>query len=126
MNKEKIFEWVKKEYGTEPEYLWKSTPDAAVLRHRGNRKWYGLVMSVRRNRLGLPGDDTVWILNVKTDPLMTGSLLMKKGIFPAYHMNKRMWVTILLDGTVEENDVFGLLSMSYNIISAKKQNNVSR
>ena len=33
------------QYGTEPEFLWASYPDYAVLRHR-NGKWYGVVMDI--------------------------------------------------------------------------------
>ena len=36
MKKEEIFEYVQKQYGTLPEYLWSKLPDSAVLRHK---KW---------------------------------------------------------------------------------------
>lgn len=100
-------------WGTEPEYLWASTPDAAVLRHRENRKWYAIIMRVGRERLGLSGTGMTDVVNVKCDPMMTGSLRLRKGILPAYHMNKQSWVSILLDGTVPQQEIAALLRMSY-------------
>ena len=100
--RESILRYAAENFGTTPEYLWKSTPDAAVLRHRENGKWYGLLTDIPAEKLGLPSDRTVHILNVKCSPLETGSLLQKAGIFPAYHMNKTHWVTVLLDGTLPD------------------------
>ena len=40
MLREEIFQYVKNQYGTEPEYLWKDNLDAAVLRHHPSNKWY--------------------------------------------------------------------------------------
>ena len=62
---------------------------------------------------------TVHILNVKCSPLETGSLLQKAGIFPAYHMNKTHWVTVLLDGTLPEPELFWLLEESYSLSMPK-------
>ena len=58
MKKEEIFEYVKKQYGTVPEYLWAQSPDNAVLRHK-NGKWYAVVMTVEKSKLGLEGKDPV-------------------------------------------------------------------
>ena len=54
MNKEEIFEYVQKQYGTVPEYLWSKLPDSAVLRHK-NGKWYAVIMTVEKSKLGLEG-----------------------------------------------------------------------
>ena len=65
MTPNELITYAREQYGTEPEYLWESAPNTFVLRHRGNRKWYAVVMDVRRDRLGLPGDDIVFIMDVK-------------------------------------------------------------
>lgn len=102
VDREEIFEYVKKQYGTIPEYLWSSSPDSAVLRHH-NGKWYAVIMNVERSKLGLDGDDTVEIIDVKCDPEMTGMIIQTYGFLPGYHMNKQHWITILLDGTVRKH-----------------------
>ena len=50
MEREEIFQYVKEQYGTEPEYLWKKDPDSAVLRHK-NGKWYAIIMAVEKKTL---------------------------------------------------------------------------
>ena len=76
---------------------------------RGTQKWFGLLMSVSPQSLRISGDARIDILNVKCDPLLIGSLRLKPGFFPAYHMNKRHWITIRLDGSVS----FGELEICY-------------
>ena len=115
MNKEEIFEYVKKQYGTLPEYLWSSSPDSAVLRHK-NGKWYAVIMNVEKSKLGLVGNGTVEIMDVKCDPEMTGMIIQTYGFLPGYHMNKQHWITILLDGTVGESKILDFLDMSYDLI----------
>ena len=115
MNREEIFEYVKRQYGTLPEYLWSSSPDSAVLRHK-NGKWYAVIMNVEKSKLGLDENGTVEIMDVKCDPEMTGIIIQTYGFLPGYHMNKQHWITILLDGTVGESKILDFLDMSYDLI----------
>ena len=115
MKREEIFEYVKKQYGTIPEYLWKESPESAVLRHK-NGKWYAVLMQVEKSRLGLEGDTEVDIIDVKCNPDMVGLLTQTYGFLPGYHMNKKYWITMLLDGTVSEAKILDFLDMSYDLI----------
>ena len=94
MTRQELFTWVRQQYGTEPEYPWHDRN--AVLRHNDNNKWYGVVLEVSTDKLGLPEADIVDVLNVKSDPLLIGSLRGQDGYFPAYHMNKEKWLSIQL------------------------------
>ncbi len=102
-------------YGTGPEQPFAKFPGYVVLRCP-DRKWYGVIMDLPRSKLGLPGEGTVDVLNVKCDPLLCGALRLQPGIRPAYHMNKESWNTVLLDGTVDLEQIGILLDMSYSII----------
>ena len=113
MNREDIFHWVKECYHTEPDYPW--ADDNAVLRHKGNRKWYGVILKVREDKLGLPRENEVDVLNVKCEPMLIGSLRMKEGFFPAYHMNKEHWNTVIVSRDVEEGLVYELIDRSYEL-----------
>lgn len=119
LKREEIYEYVKKQYGTVPEYLWKESPESAVLRHK-NGKWYAVLMQVEKSRLGLEGDTKVDILDVKCDPDMVGLLTQTYGFLPGYHMNKKYWITMLLDGTVSEAKILDFLDMSYDLIDGNK------
>ncbi len=127
MKKEEIFEYVQKQYGTIPEYLWSKLPDSAVLRHK-NGKWYAVIMTVEKSKLGLEGREMVDIIDVKCDPDMTNMIIQTYGFLPGYHMNKQHWITILLDGSVSEAKVLDFLDMSYDLIDGagrKKTNEKS-
>lgn len=116
-----VIAYAKKQYGTLPEYLWQSIPGYAVLRHGNSRKWYGLIMDVPAEKLGLRGKGTVDILEIKCDPILSGSLLNGKGIRSAYHMKQGGWISVLLDGSVEKTLIFSLLDMSYELTSNRKK-----
>lgn len=110
-----VLAYAARHYGTAPEYLWRALPGYAALRHQDNRKWYGIVMNVTTDKLGLPGREPVDILEVKCDPILSGSFCLNPGVLPAYHMKQGNWITVLLDGTVDPETVFALLDMSYRL-----------
>lgn len=113
-----ILKYAKNKYKTSPEYLWAIHPHYAVLRRSDNRKWYGVIMDVPRVRLGLGGPDVVDILNVKCDPGLYSLLDKRDGILRGYHMGGT-WVSILLDGSVEQNQIYALLDNSYKLVATK-------
>ena len=113
MERSKLFEWVKETYGTEPDYPWNDWN--AVLRHSEKPKWYALIMEVPAKKLGLNENRIIDILNVKCDPTLIGLLRSKPGYFPAYHMNKEKWLSIVLDGSVPDDEIKNLLDMSYKL-----------
>ncbi|SRR5574344_1180775 len=114
MTRDDVFDYIKKEYLTEPEYLWKSFPDYAVMRHVGNRKWFAVIMNVKRGRLGMDEEDAyIDIIVVKCDPAYADELLRRDGFRPGYHMNQRNWVTVLLDNTVADGEITELIDASF-------------
>lgn len=119
MKREEIFEYAKNVYGSEPEYLWKQNPTAAILRTKDAEKWYAVIMSVSREKLGLEGDGDAEIIDVKCDPAIVSTLVQAQGFLPAYHMNKDHWITILLDGTVDEIKILDFLDKSYELVDQK-------
>lgn len=115
MDKKAVLQYAHAQFGSEPEYLWAKYPTYCILRHTNNRKWYAALMEVPRNKLGLPGDSAIEILDVKCGPALLGSLLETNGFLPAYHMSKSSWVTILLDGSVPDGEITNLLTISYDL-----------
>ena len=119
-----VIKYVKKKYKSNPEYLWRRYPEYAVFRHEDNRKWFAIIMDVPRERLGLPGDERVDIINVKPeDPFLADILIQQEGFFKGYHFSKGNWVSILLDGTVPQETIFGLIDDSFTATASaqKKQ-----
>ena len=118
--REEIFSYVRSKYGSDIEYLWRRYPNYAVFRHKDNLKWYGVVMDVSRNKLGLHGKETVDILNVKADSTQLADILrQREGFFTAFHMGGPKWISILLDGTVPLEEIRGWIDMSYEETASK-------
>lgn len=118
--REEIFTYAKEMYGTAPVFPWKDrkgNEEAAVLKHKTNKKWYALLMEIPGQRIGLDTDDLVPIMNVKCEPDMVVSLNHQKGFAPAYHMNKTHWLTVLLNGTVSMETICQLLDESFSLTS---------
>ena len=109
-------------YSIEPDHPFAMDEVSCVYRHSDNRKWFALTMNVPYRTLGLPGNGNVDILNIKCDPILIGSLRGKPGFMPAYHMNKDKWITILLDGSADRNDIIPLLAMSYDLTKTTQRN----
>lgn len=121
MDRKDVFDYVKRTYQIEPAYLFKTSPEAAVLRHRpakagkAAQKWFAIVMRVSGDRLGLGTEDEVDVLNVKADPELIMFLQAQSGFRPAYHMNKEHWISILLGGPVEKGRICSLIDSSYEL-----------
>lgn len=114
-----VLKYVKTQYGTEPEFLWAKFPNNAILRNKSNSKWYAAMLIVPKQKLGISGEGTVDILDLKCDPALIGSLIDRKSIFPGYHMNKENWITVLLDGSVKDSAIYALIDKSYEITKAQ-------
>ena len=118
--REDILQYVHEKYKTEPEYLWRRFPRYIVLRRGDNHKWYGIIMDVPRENLGLHGKERVDILNVKlSDPSYADMLTRQEGYFKGYHISRGNWISVLLDGTVAMKDIQSLIDESF-IITSKK------
>lgn len=114
-----LINYVKEKYGDELEYLWEDTPDNAIWRRSDNKKWYAALLTVSRSKLGLQEDKKAEIINLKATPERVAELLAISGIFPAYHMNKKHWYTVILDGTLKTEFICSLIDESYICVKKK-------
>lgn len=121
MTRTELEAYIAETYNADPDYPWEDSPDAAVFRHGNNRKWFALIMNVSKSRLGLPGEGSVDIVNLKCDPIMLGSMLLEPGFFPAYHMSKAHWISAALDGSAEDEKIKLLLDISFDITAGKRR-----
>ena len=120
MTRQELFDWVKSEYGTLPEYQWAKFPRYAVLRN-GDNKWYAVIMDIPKNKFDIDSDEVVDVLNVKADMMLIDMLVGKPGYYRAYHMNKNQWISIFLDGSVPDEVIKNLIAESYEKTSKKKR-----
>ena len=66
-------------------------------------------MNIPKEKLGISSSEIIDIVNLKSDPILIGNLRNEKGIYPAYHMNKTYWISVALDGTVEDDKKIGYI-----------------
>jgi len=115
MTKEELQGYIQTTCGVTAEHPFAKYPDVSVFRHTQNKKWFAAMMQVNAKKLLPSRNDTVWIVNLKIAEEIRDSFLHQKGIFPAYHMNKKHWVSVLLDGSVDKNTLTFLLDVSYDL-----------
>lgn len=121
MNRAQLIKYITERYNADQEHLWTKYPNHAVFRRQSNRKWFALLMDIPKSKLGLIGNEMIDVLNVKSDPILIGSLRDEKGIYPAYHMSKTSWITIVLDSGPEDDKIKWLLDLSYELTDTKKK-----
>ena len=105
-------------YGTEPDFPFEDDFITTALRHTDTRKWYALVMQVSRRKFGQGSDEIVDVVNLKMPVEMFGSFGQADGVYPAYHMNKLHWVSVLLPDATE--DVIKFLT-NVSFVSTQKK-----
>ncbi len=120
LQSKEIIEYVREKYSSELEHLWEDTPENAVWRRMDNNKWYAALLTVKREKLGLVGEGTAEVINLKATPERVTELLNVKGVFPAYHMNKKHWYTVVLDGNLQTEFICSLIDESFECV--KKYN----
>lgn len=108
----RIKEWIKETYGDPPEFLWEEDDKDGVFRNKENKKWYGIIMYINKNKLDKE-DKKVEVMNVKLPPEMIDELVKKKGYYRAYHMNKKYWISFILDETIPDEELHKLIDISY-------------
>ena len=117
---EAFLKYAREKYGDEPEFLWERSPDCAVLRRKDSRKWYAIIMTVPKNRFGIDSAEPAEVVNMQIAPGDMEQLLRRKGIYPGWHMNKKYWYSVILDGTVPDAELRTLADISYDISGRKK------
>lgn len=79
-------------------------PGWTVMRHKTNHKSFAFI----HERNG-----QIWI-NLKAEPLRADFLRdAYPSVAPAYHMNKRHWISVILDGSMADEEILPLIEDSY-------------
>lgn len=110
-----IINYVKAKYDNDLEFLWKRSPKNAIWRNQNNRKWYGAVLVISKDKLKIESNEMVEILDLRYQKNDIKNIIDNYKIFPGYHMNKDNWITIILDGRVELEEIYQLIDNSYQL-----------
>ena len=112
----RINEYIYETYDVMPEFLWPNIPSYAAFRRKQGSKWFAVIGSVPRCKVDAasPSAQDVEVINVKVDKDRIAALLARDGIHPAFHMNKKSWVSIILDETLTDSEIRRMVSESYD------------
>ena len=121
MNRKELLEFVSDTYGVLPDRPFADDQSILVFRHEENRKWFGVIMTVSKNKLGINENGKIDIVNLKCAEEVMHTLHQEVGIYPAYHMNKHHWISVLLDDSVDSNTLAWLLDISFQLTQKKKK-----
>jgi predicted DNA-binding protein (MmcQ/YjbR family) len=76
-----------------------------------------LVFKVKGKVFALANLDGDLSINLKCDPDYAIELREKyPSVTPGYHMNKKHWNTVILDGSVPDKEVFAWIDQSYDLV----------
>ena len=120
MTKQQFLSYCLSTYGTSPDYPFEEDFVTAVLRHANNRKWYAIAMRVSRRKFGFDSDEIIDVVNLKLPTEMFGSFGTDDGVYPAYHMNKLHWISVLLPDASDDVVQF-LVNASYEATKDKRK-----
>lgn len=112
---------VTESFGTAAERPFMREQSTVVFRHEGNRKWFAVVMTIPKRKLGILEEGNIDIVNLKCAPEMLDSLWQESGIYPAYHMSRSHWISATLDGRVPPDTLRFLLGVSFELTSPSKK-----
>lgn len=114
-----VMQYVSDKYDTPLEFLWKKFSENAIYRRKDNQKWYAAILIVDRSKIGLEGSGKIEILDLRIDPIQLDKTIDNKRYFPGYHMNKKSWYTICLDGSVDNGEIFKRIDNSFELAKKK-------
>ena len=117
-----LIEYIRQKHGDELEYLWDKFPKYAVWRRKDSRKWYGILLTVSADRLGFNSTELLEILDLRIEPEELTNLIDQEKYFFGYHMNKKHWLTICLNGSVPTEEIFKRLDKSYKLATKRASN----
>lgn len=113
-----ITSYIKRKYKVNPEFLWNESSGNGVFRNKYNKKWFGIIISVSKDKLDLKyKQEIIEVINLKIDEDMIKELIKINGFYRAYHMNKKSWISVILDDTLDNEIIYSLIDQSYNNVN---------
>lgn len=110
-----VITYIREKYEAAPEFLWQKFPDNAIFRRKDTNKWYAALLTISKRKLGLDADEPVEILDLRIQPEALATLIDNETYFPGYHMNKKHWFTICMDGSVPMEEIYVRIDQSYEL-----------
>ncbi len=116
----KVIKYIEEKYKDKLEFLWEKFDNNAIWRNKQNNKWYGIILTISKRKLGIESDEVVESIDLRYQKEKIEAIIDNKKIFPGYHMNKKSWITIKLDNSLDTAEIFNLIDNSYKLSIGNK------
>ena len=131
--REKYAHFLETEFNCKPDFPWAASKDSSESKSSlkserfsdyavyrcPNQKWFALVMNITYKNLGFENDEKVFVVNLKAPSDKMAKIIDNKSVFPAYHMNKKHWITVLLTDVTDFENLCELTKQSFELVSGK-------
>ena len=113
-----IIKYTQEKYNSEPEFLWEKFPTYCIFRNCKTKKWFAVIGTISKNKVdkNLKSTDIVEIIDLRAPKEDVPELIKQDNIYPGWHMNKKSWITIILDGSMSSKDIKKYIDSSYLLI----------
>ena len=116
----RITQLIIKKYGNKPEFLWEKFDGSGIFRNPESKKWYAGILDVEGGKIKKGKSGIIEVLDIKLSPNEIQKLLLQPNFYPAYHMNKKNWITIILDESLSDKEIMELIEKSRKLSFANK------
>lgn len=118
MTRQQFLDYIFDEFSVKPDFPFENDFESAIFRHKDNKKWFALVMEIDKSKLDGKTTQKIDVVNLKCDPILREPLLQNRGIYPAYHMNKVHWISVVLK-EITLQEIQPLVEISFNLTKKK-------
>ncbi len=116
----RITQLIIEKYGNYPEFLWEKFDGSGIFRNPESQKWYAGILDVEGSKIKKGKSGIIEVLDIKLEPDEIQELLLLPDFYPAYHMNKKSWITIILDESLSDSVIMGYIEKSRQLSFKKK------
>lgn len=115
MDRNELAQYIDDTFGIAGDHPFEQYPDYLVFRHNDSKKWFAVIMNLPKDKFIPNAVGKADAVNLKCDSLLIGSLLLEKGFYPAYHMNKSSWISVVLEECDDTDKLRMIVDMSFEL-----------
>lgn len=114
-----VDDYIRSNFEATSDHSFEGDPTVTIFRRLDNNQRFAATKNVGCRSVNAGSTGRIDILNVSVKPRLVATLREREGFRPAWRMNSNKWVTILLDGTVPDDEIQTLLGESYKNAARK-------